>query len=62
MALGGKLKPVQDDIGCVVTPHGVDRQGESVRHDLRFLAGRGPAAQVRTTPFTASAAITSRPS
>ena len=62
MPLGGQLKPVQDDIGCVVTPHGVDRQGESIRHDLRFLAGRGPTAQVRTTPFTASAAITSRPS
>jgi hypothetical protein len=39
VAFGGEFQPVQHDLGRVVAPHGVDGQGEALRH-----VGRVPGA------------------
>ena len=65
MALGRELQPVQHDVGRVVAPHGVDGQGEALRHaqsSSRRMRG-ARSGQVRTAAFSASpAGTTSRPS
>ena len=38
MAFTGNVGPVHDDLGRVIAPHGVDRQGEMLRHVPRAPA------------------------